>query len=374
MKTTIALLLLLLSALPMQAQDKNESYNLLIGTYTQPGKSEGIYVYKFNVRTGEFEAKSVSTGLVNPSFLTVSKDRKFVYAVSETDEGKVHSFLFDAPTGKLTPLNTAESGGSSPCYITVDESMTFVYTGNYGGGSLTAIPVKADGSLGNNGQTIHHEGKGLKSNQEMSHVHATVLSKDNRFLLVPDLGIDKLKIYRIDPSNSKPLQAATPADASVNPGNGPRHLTFDPSGKTAYLIQEMTGVITAFAYQDGKLKEKQSVTLPHAGFKGKIDAADVHLSPDGKFLYGSLRGDINEIVIYSINNAGKMTYVGRTSSMGKTPRNFAIDPTGNFLLVANQNSDEVVIFKRDVETGLLQNTGKKIAVGAPVCLQFAEAY
>ncbi len=353
-----------------RSQQNNKSYNLLIGTYTRPGKSEGIYVYRFNTQTGGFDPKSEVKGIINPSFLTVSRDRKFVYAVSETEEGKVNSFSFNAGSGKLTLLNTAGSGGSDPCYITVDDAGKFVYTGNYSGGSLTAIPLKPDGSFGSDLQTIHHEGKGLRSNQDKPHVHATVLSKDNKFLFAPDLGTDKVNVYSIDPSSPQPLQPASPPFASVSPGNGPRHFTFDTAGKTAYLIQEMTGIVTAFAYGGGQLTAGQSVTLPIAGFAGKIDAADIHLSPDGKFLYGSLRGDINEIVIYSIDGAGNMAFVARTSTLGKTPRNFAIDPTGNFLLVANQNSDEIVIFKRDLKTGLLEATGKKIAVGAPVCLQF----
>ncbi len=370
MKTALLLIMSLGILSSVEGQQKEKLYNLLIGTYTQPGKSEGIYVYTFNPETGAFAPKSELKGIKNPSYLAVSKDRKFVYAVSETSEGTVNAYSFDPQSGKLVFLNSVTSGGNGPCYVSVDGKRKFVYTGNYGGGSLSAIPVKHDGSLGSEVQTIKHEGKSVKSNQDKSHVHATVLSKDDRYLFVPDLGTDKVNIYKTSASTTKPLSSAPTPYAQVDAGNGPRHITLDPTGKTAYLIQEMTGVITAFDFAEGKLTAKQSVVLPAAGNTGKIDAADIQVSPDGKFLYGSLRGDINEIVIFGIDKTGLMTYAGRQSTLGKTPRNFAIDPTGNFLLVGNQNSDEIVIFRRDQKTGSLSPTGEKISIGAPVCLKF----
>ena len=363
-------LLLFIMSLSVHLVEGQKTYNLLIGTYTQPGKSEGIYVYRFNTETGELSAKSELKGIKNPSFLAVSKDEKHVYSVGETNEGAVNAYTFDRTTGKLTLLNSASAGGNGPCYVAVDASNKFVFVGNYGGGSLSAVPVKSDGSLGTQIQTIVHEGKGIKSNQDKPHVHATVLSKDNRYLYVPDLGTDKINIYKVDGSKSSPLSPASPPFVSLEPGSGPRHFTFDPTGKYAFVIQEMTGVVTAFNVSDGNLTAKQSVTLPAEESKGRIDAADIHVSPDGKFLYGSLRGDINEIVIYSLGKNGSMTYAGRQSTHGKTPRNFAIDPSGNYLLVANQNSDDITVFKRDHKTGLLTATGKKVSIGSPVCLVF----
>lgn len=377
MKSTFTLIMIinLFSSTQMvkaqQATDK--IYNLLIGTYTKPGKNNGIYVYSFNSETGEFSYKAEAAGVKNPSFLTISRDGKHVYSVSEVGDGKgsISAFSFDASTGKLAFMNNSSSGGNGPCYVSVDDKNKYVFSGNYGGGSVAAIPIKADGSLGSQVQSIQHEGRSIKGNQDKPHVHAAVLSQDNRYLFVPDLGTDKVNIYKVDLANSKPLTPAEPTFVSVNAGNGPRHFTFHPNGKFAYLIQEMTGNVTAFSYEDGKLSTEQSVSLASSDFTGKIDAADIHISPDGKFLYGSLRGDLNELVIYALDETGKLNYSGRQSTLGKTPRNFAIDPTGNFLLVGNQNSDSIIIFKRDQKTGLLRPTGKKISIGSPVCLKFA---
>jgi len=206
-------------------QSKDKIHNLLIGTYTKPDKNNGIYIYSFNSETGELNYKAEASGVKNPSFLTTSKDNKFVYSVSEVGNGKgsISAFSFDAPTGKLEFLNNASSGGNGPCYVSVDDKNNFVFSGNYGGGSVAAIPIEEDRSLGSEVQSIQHEGKGVKENQDGPHVHAAVLSEDNRFLFVPDLGTDKVNIYKIDLTNSKPLTPADPAFVSVEAGNGPRH-------------------------------------------------------------------------------------------------------------------------------------------------------
>ncbi len=372
--TTMILMGMLSSTQSTYGQNAaNTTFNLLIGTYTKPGKSNGIYVYSFNSETGDFKYKAEVGDIINPSFLVVTQDRKQVYAVSETGngQGSISAYSFDGKTGNLTYLNSASSGGDGPCYVSVDDNNQYVFAGNYSGGSLSAIPIKADGSLGQNIQTIIHQGSSVnKTNQNKPHVHATVLSPDNRYLFVPDLGTDKVNIYKVDVAKSKPLTPAASAFVRVKPGSGPRHFTFHPNNKYAYVIQEMMGIITAFHYDDGNLSAKQSVTMPSPGFEGRIDAADIHISPDGKFLYGSLRGDINELVIYAIEENGELTYQGRQSTMGLNPRNFGIDPTGNFLLVGNNQSDQITIFRRDHETGLLTSTGKKISVGSPVCLKF----
>ena len=373
MKPTLLLLLMMMIcffSLAQSGMNTSKIYNLLIGTYTVAGKSQGIYVYSFNTETGEFSYKAEVGNINNPSFLAITEDHKNIYSVGEGAEGTISAFSFDAKTGKLVLLNSVGSGGSGPCFVSIDSKNKFVFVGNYSGGSVSAIPINPDRSLNQNIQTFQHEGSGALSNQEKAHVHAAVLSKDDRYLFVPDLGTDKVNIYSVDISKPKPLSVAEPAFVSVAAGGGPRHFTFHPTEKYAYLIQEMSGIVTVYDYADGKLKEKQTVSMPPVGFTGKIDAADIHVSPDGKFLYGSMRGDVNELGIYAIDQAGNLTFAGRQSTLGKTPRNFSIDPTGNFLLVANQNSDEIIFFKRDKKSGLLTATGKKISVGKPVCLKF----
>jgi 6-phosphogluconolactonase len=356
----------------MAQSEKDKSYYLLVGTYTNEAKSNGIHVYTFNSETGDFEEKSKITDIKNPSYLAVSNDGKNVYAVSEAGDGKgVNAFSFDASSGALTFLNGGSAGGNGPCYVSVDDRKQTVFTGNYGGGSLSATKLNEDGSLASDPQVIQHEGSSVnQSRQDQAHVHSVVLSPDNRYLMVPDLGTDKVNVYRYGPKNARPLAPASPAFASVNPGGGPRHLTFHPNGKYAYLILEMDAAIAAFDYKDGKLTQVQTITMLAPGFNGKVGAADIHISPDGRFLYGSNRGEANDIVIYAIGKNGQLSYAGRESSLINTPRNFAIDPTGNFLLVANQNGNDIVIFKRDKESGLLTSSGQRIQVDKPVCLKF----
>jgi 6-phosphogluconolactonase len=350
-------------------------YHLLIGTYENQDKTNGIHVYKFNTETGEIASVQPPTILSNASYLAISHDKKNVYAVSEHGQEKAsaHAYAFDPSSGKLTFLNSVPSEGDHPCYISVDSKKKFVFVGNYSGGNLLSIPLKADGSFQTNVQNIKHKGGSVnKERQDKPHVHSVVLSPDSRYLMVPDLGADKVFQYAVDVSKPQALTPASPPFTSVKPGAGPRHLTFHPNGKFAYLILEMEAAVAAFDYKNGQLKEKQVISMVKPGFKRKLGAADIHVSPDGKFLYASNRGEANELAIYSIAKDGKLTVVGHQSVLGETPRNFAIDPTGKFLLVGNQNSNDVVIFKRDIKTGLLTDTGKKIQLDKPVCLKFVE--
>jgi 6-phosphogluconolactonase len=373
MRTTIAMIFVLCFAgIVLGQKNTDKTYKLIIGTYTSSPTSDGIYVYDFNNQTGDVNLKSKISGVENPSYLTVSLDGKHVYAVNEVKGGGISSFLFNSASGELTFQNRVSSGGASPCYVSVDDKNKYVFAGNYGSGSLAAVPLKEDGSLGADIQYIQQEGGSIvKGRQDGPHLHCTVLSPDNRYLLTANLGTDKVSTYKFDASKiSQPLSPAEPAFVSVKAGSGPRHLTFHPNSKFVYVIQEIGGMITAFDYKDGKLTEKQTITMLSPDFKGRIGAADIHVSPDGKFLYGSNRGEANDLVIYSINKNGQLNYIGRQETMGKAPRNFVIDPTGNFLLVANQDTNEVIIFKRDQKTGLLTSTGGKIQVSKPVCLKF----
>lgn len=372
MKRYTSLLMLTLIQLGAMAQTP-KNYNLIIGTYTS-GKSEGIYVYEFDGATGAAKYKNKATGVENPSFLALSPDKKQVFAVNETEGGEVSAFSFKAGNGELKFINRVPSGGAHPCYISTDRDGKNVFIGNYSGGTLSVLPVKADGSLGESIQTIEHEGHGVnKERQEKAHVHSTIFSPNYRYLFVGDLGLDKVMIYQYDPEKAtSPLSQAIPPFAPLKPGSGPRHLSFHPTKKFVYIIQELTAEVTAFSYDDAKLTSFQTVSLLPSGFKGDVGAADIHISPDGKFLYASNRGDANDISIFAIGNNGRLTLTGRQPTLGKGPRNFVIDPQGNFLLAANQQTDDVVIFKRDKKTGLLTDTKKRIDVGAPACLVLSE--
>jgi 6-phosphogluconolactonase len=360
--------------LEAMAQDKNEIH-LLIGSYSNKEKTNGIAVYRFNTQTGEVATTRPATISDNASYLAISKDRRNVYAVSEMGggNGSVNAFSFDPVTGTLTFLNSVTSEGDHPCYVSVDDKKKFVFVANYSGGNLLSVPLNTDGSLGSDVQNIQHEGSSVNKNrQEKPHVHSVVLSPDDRYLLVQDLGSDQVVQYKVNVIKPEALTPAEPPFTSTKPGGGPRHLAFHPNGKHAYVVLEMEGAVMAFDYKDGNLTAKQTITMLAPDFKGNVGAADIHVSPDGKFLYASNRGDANEIVIYSIDKKGILALVGHQSVLGKTPRNFVIDPTGNYLLAANQDSNDIIIFKRDLKKGLLTPTGKKIEVDKPVCLKFVQ--
>ncbi|HUH19826.1 lactonase family protein [Albibacterium sp.] len=354
-----------------KAQDK---FDLLIGTYTNgTSTSEGIYVYTFDSETGTLEYKNEVKGIDNPSYIAISPDHKNIYAISESGgESQVYAYKYDSSTGKLTFTNKESAGGQGPCYVSVDKTGSYVFTANYGSGSLAAVPLMKDGSLGSSVQEIYNKGNIIDGKEGASRMHSVVMSPDNNYLFAPNLGIDKIGVYHFDSkASSKPLTPAEPEFVNLAPGSGPRHFVFHPNGKYAYVIQELDGGITSFDYHAGKLSPKQTVSILPPDFKGKFGAADIHISPDGKFLYGSNRIDINEIVIYNIDeNTGNLTFVGRQSSMGRIPRNFVIDPTGNFLLVANQDTNNIIVFSRNQKTGLLTPTDISLKIDRPVCLKF----
>lgn len=366
MKLLFLLLLLSCSAL-------SQTYYMFVGTYTNAG-SKGIYVYKFNASTGKAEWVSNTEGVVNPSYLAIAPNKKFIFAVTETareNAGSVSSFSFDHSSGKLTLINKQQSGGDNPCYVTVSKNNEWICVANYSGGSLSAFPVNTDGSLQPYSQLVQHTGTGAnKQRQEKAHVHSTVFSPAQDYLFSPDLGLDKVFIYKFNPSAREPLLPAQQPFAQSQPGRGPRHFTFHPNNKYAYLIEEMGGTVVAYKYKDGSLDFIQSIATHPDDFKGDIGSADIHISNDGKFLYASNRGDENTITIFSIDpESGKLTLKGYQSTKGKTPRNFIIDPSDNYLLVANQQTNNIVIFKRDRQSGLLKETGDEIKVPTPVCIQ-----
>lgn len=359
---------------PLHAQSK-KGYHVLVGTYTN-GKSKGIQVYSFDPGTGKMTFEH-EVPLNNPSYLNFSPDHKVLYAVSENNgtEGKITAYSFNPHTGDLSLLNSFSSGGIAPCYVSTDKSGKLVFIANYSSGTIAAFHTHADGSLIENPQILTNEGSSVnKARQEHAHAHSVVVSPDNNFLFTADLGVDKEFIYRIDTTDgAAPLKPASPAFYQATAGNGPRHFIFDTKGKFAYLVQELSGTITTFTYADGKIEPIQSVSLLPSTLNGIAGAADIHISSDGRFLYASNRADYNDLSIFSVDKkSGKLTFSGRSSSFGKTPRNFALAPDGNFLLVANQKSDDIFVLPRSRRSGELSAPVQKIEVGAPVCIRFAE--
>ncbi len=375
MKILLAGLCTFFSLVALCQLSENKHY-LLVGTYTtsSAGKSEGIYVYKFNSSTGAatYLNKVVTE---NPSYLAISPNQKFVYAVNEgaKDKGSIAAFSFDKTNGSLTYLNSQPGGGDHPCYVAIDKTGKWVTSGNYSGGSLALFPVAKNGKLGAATSVVKHEGYSVNNQRQTApHVHATVFSKDNKYLFVPDLGLDKVMIYSFNARKGKLAPAKIPFHMT-EAGAGPRHFDFSPDGRFAYLLEELSGSVSAYSYKKGELHLLQNISALPVDYNGPVGSADIHVSPDGKFLYASNRGESNTIAIFNVNpQTGMLAPVAHQTTLGKTPRNFNFDPTGNFLLVGNQNSDEIVIFKRDKETGLLTDTKNRISVGRPVCIKWIE--
>lgn len=351
---------------------------MYVGTYSVRG-SEGIYVYTFDRKTGKMTQIQAVSNVKSPSFLAIHPSGRFLYSVNEgavKTEGGVSAYAVDKATGRLTFLNSQSSLGVGPCHISIDKTGKTAFVSNYGGGSLAVLPIKADGLLGEPTDKVQDEGAGPnKQRQEKAHVHSATLSPNNQFLYVADLGTDKVNIYTIDAKASKVSPASTPY-ARVSPGSGPRHFTFHPNGKYAYLVEELTSSVATFAY-DAKtgalnLLQDNLTTLP-ANFTGANTSADIHIDPSGKFLYQSNRG-VNGLAIFAIGNDGKLTSVGQQPTEGKTPRNFLIDPKGEFVFAANQDTDTIAIFRRDTTTGTLTYTGQSVTVPSPVCVLMTSSH
>jgi len=346
---------------------------LYVGTYTS-GKSEGIYVYSFAPHVGalgNFESKKS----VNPSFVTVDRSRRFLYAVNEVGEyegkpgGYVSAFEINSISKNLWFLNQQPTHGADPCHLTVDSKRKVLLVANYTGGNVTALPIRADGSLAPASDLSQHEGSGPKEQQKGPHAHCVILDRFERHALVADLGIDRVMVYRFDRAAGKLIPARS---AELQAGAGPRHLTFHPSGKYLYVINELDSSMAAFKYNEtnGALTHIDAVSTLPSDFSGVSYCADVHVSPSGRFLYGSNRGH-NSIVVFEIDQrTGKLKLVEHVSTEGDWPRNFTLDPSGKFLLVANQRSDNVVTFNIDQRTGRLTPTGHNHPLPSPVCLKF----
>ncbi|AJX22339.1 lactonase family protein [Burkholderia pseudomallei] len=374
---------------PAFAQDASAGpaggvYNLLVGTYTGSG-SDGLYVYRFDTDSGRVSPVS-SAKAENPSYLVASRDGRHVYAVNELPgdagpasvRGGVSAFDFDAKTGALKFVNRVSAQGNDPCYLSLSPDGRYLVVANYSvasdpGGSFSVFPVEATGALGAAVLNVHHEGTGsVKGRQDGAHVHSTVFSPDGKYLFVQDLGADKLYSYRYTPDGSRGLIGPTESRYTLaKAGSGPRHLVFGANGRFAYVTNELNASVDVYRYDDGRLAHVETVPMTAPGFAGKVGGGALHLSPDGRFLYATNRGDANDIVIYAVNAAdGKLTLVGRQSSLGKTPREFAIDPSGKWLIVGNQDSDSVFVFRRDIASGRLEPNPARIRIDKPVDFKF----
>ncbi|HEX8916423.1 MAG TPA: lactonase family protein [Humisphaera sp.] len=374
-----ALALLALGVAAPAARAADAPLRVYFGTYT--GKvSKGVYVSTFDPATGKLSEPELAGETKSPSFLAIHPNKKFLYAVGEVGEfngkktGTVSAFAIDPATGKLTLLNTQSSGGTGPAHVSLAKDATHVLVANYGGGSVAALPVKADGSLAEPSAVVQHTGHGPNpSRQKEPHAHSINASPDGRFALAADLGLDKVFVYKLDPAKGALTPNDPPAGISP-PGSGPRHLAFHPNGKLAFVINELTSTLTSFAYdaEKGALTEIQTLsTLPEGGHKGN-STAEVVVHPNGKFVYGSNRGH-DSIAAFAVDGAtGKLTPLGQTPAGVKVPRNFSIDPSGTWLLAAGQSSNTVAVFKIDPATGKLTETGNPVSVPACVCIRFLQ--
>ncbi len=367
---------LLLLAAAGAGQQPGE-YFVYFGTYTR-GASKGIYVARMEAATSKLSEPELAAETENPSFLAIHPNKRFLYSVGELygreggEGGAVSAFAIDATTGKLTPLNKVSSRGTGPCHLVVDKTGRNLLVVNYGSGSTAVLPVKEDGSLGEASAFIQHSGSSVNpKRQQGPHAHSVNLSRDNRFAVVADLGLDQLLVYRFDAAKGT-IEPNEPPFTKVNPGAGPRHFTFHPSGKFAYSINELQSTVTAFSWdaKRGVLKELQTITTLPEGFEGENYTAEVLAHPSGRFLYGSNRGH-DSIAVFAVDPAnGRLKALEQVSTQGKTPRNFGIDPSGSWLLAANQNSDTVVAYRIDPRTGRLTPTGQVLKVASPVCVKF----
>ena len=349
------------------------------GTYTGK-KSKGIYVARFDPKSGSLSPAELVAETPSPSFLAVHPKNRSLYAVNEIGEfqgkkaGAVSAYSIDASTGKLKPINQQSAGGPGPCHLVVDKAGKNVLVANYGGGSVASLPIGADGGLEPASAFIQHSGSSANKNrQEAPHAHGIYLDPAAKFAYVPDLGLDKVLIYGFNAKKGA-LTAADPAFASVAPGAGPRHFALHPKGRFAYVINELVCTLTAFARdtKTGALREIQTLSTlpPSEDMKPQFSTAELYVHPSGRFLYGSNRGH-DTIVVYAIDpKTGRLTYVENTSTQGKIPRSFGIEPSGDWLLACNQSSDSVVVFRIDEATGRLTPNGKTIEVGAPVSVAF----
>lgn len=352
----------------------SDTLHMLVGSYG-PADQEGIKVYKFNQATGEGQYVSGVKGISNPSYQTVSRDGKRVYSVGEDDGGTAcaNALTFDAATGTLSLINSQPTQGAAPCHIALSPEEDYVVTANYNGSNISLFPLDGEGRL-KPGQTIDFEGSGPdKERQAIPHLHFVYFTPDNHYLLANDLGTDRIHRFPLNTrqkgSNTPLVDRQRASDIRLTPGSGPRHAVFSADGRFAYLITELSGEVMAFTYDGDSLSLMQTIQADTLDARG---SADIHLSPDGRFLYASNRLKGDGLAIFRVNpEDGTLSKAGYQPT-GIHPRNFVLTPNGQYLLVACRDTDEIQIFARDASTGLLTDTGRRIKTTKPVCLKFID--
>jgi 6-phosphogluconolactonase len=380
MMFAIALVLRLLTCLtPIAAAAAGKGkYLVYIGTYTDHG-GKGIYPYRFDAKTGTLSPTGAATETENPSFLTVDSSGRFLYAVNELETyqgqptGAVSAFSIDSATGKLSLLNQVSSHDPGPAHIALDRTGKFALVSHYTLGSLAVFPISNEGRVAELSSLVRHHGVGVDPQwQKGPHVHEAVMSPDNRFALVNDLGIDQVAVYPFEAG--KGTLGADPMITHTRPGFGPRHLVFSPDGKLVYVVGELLSSVATYSFDaaSGELKEAGIISaLPH-DFSGISYAAEIMMHPSGKFLYVSNRG-YDSIAVFSTNSKTGVPTLLEIVPTGKRPRYIGVDPTGSWLLSVNQDSNNVLIFKINRKTGRLSATGQSVSLPAPVCMVFVPA-
>lgn len=353
---------------------------LFVGTYTRQeghvdGKGEGVYVYAMNNETGALTYKNVSESIISPSYLAVHPNGRFVYAVNEYDGGEesfasLTALSYHSEDHSLAFLNEVSSLGQYPCHLSIDNSGKFVMAANYVGGSVVVYPIEEEGLLGEYSSYKKHEGSSAHPRQEAPHAHMIVQHPREGFITAVDLGADKLYEYHLDTiSMSLDFVREYPNEPKMG---GPRHIVFHPTLNVSYTLNELIGSIEVTTLRDSLryLGNMQVISTQENGDMRDAASAAIKIHPSGRFLYASNRGKLNDIAIFSIGEKGQLTPIGRQSTLGQTPRDFEIDPSGRFMLVANQDSDSIVTFEINQETGLLKETGYVTEVPTPVCIKF----
>ena len=339
-----------------------------------PGEKGGIHAYSFNMETGTLKPLHRTVGVENPFFLALSSDRKYLYSThakqfSGKEDEHVAAFEIAGRTGELKPLNRQSAKGFAACYLDMDKTGKSVLVANYTSGSVAALPVRADGSLGEAASFFQHKGSSVNpQRQKEPHAHCIVVSPENKYAYAADLGTDQILCYKLDPAAAK-LTPNDPSFAKAPAGAGPRHLTFHPNGKRVYVINELLNSVTVFDYDadSGALTEKQTISTLPDDFKGTSYCADVKITPDGRFLYGTNRGH-DSIAIFQIGDDGRLALVAIEPSRGKGPQNLAITPGGQWLLCANMPGNNVAVFRIDAKTGRLKPHGEPVGQTSPSCI------